>query len=108
MDKHYAASVQVPLILPYMDDNEVSSFARLKKKKEKEEEDTIRLPLLTTELSYVISCIPINLSYSSYVEEIRKAQFSRNFQEEENKHKKLSSLQSAVNKHTLLGTGDSR
>lgn len=70
--------------------------------------DRIRLPLLTTELSYVISCIPVNLPYNSYVEDIRTAQFSKNFQEEENKHKKLSSLQSAVNKHTLLGTGDSR
>jgi len=32
MDKLYAASVQVPLILPYMDDNEVSSLAGKKKK----------------------------------------------------------------------------
>ena len=102
MDKPYAASVQVPLILPYMDDNEVSSFAGKKK------DVRIRLPLLTTELSYVISFIPINFPYSSSVEDIRTAQFSRIFQEEENKHKKLSTLQSAVNKHTLLGTGDSR
>ena len=33
MDKHYAASVQVPLILPYMDDNKVSSLAGKKKKR---------------------------------------------------------------------------
>jgi len=84
MDKHYAASVLVPLILPYTDDNEVSSLAGKEKK-----EPRIRLPLPMTELSNVISCIPINLPYSSYVEDIRTAQLSRNFQEEENKHKKL-------------------
>jgi len=85
MDKHYAASVQVPLILPYMDDNEVSFLAGKKKKKKAR----IRLPLPMTELLNVISCIPINLPYNSYVEDIRTAQISRNFQEEENKHKKL-------------------
>jgi hypothetical protein len=32
MDKHLAASVQVPLILRYMDDNELSSLAGKKNK----------------------------------------------------------------------------